>query len=102
MRCTPGAARGSRRRTAGIRRRCDEAAMTKPSWSEFLAYWLRHGWINFGGPAGQIALMQHDLVDNRRWIDQTAFLRGLNFATLLPGPEAQQLATYIGWGLFCM
>jgi len=74
--------------------------MNRPSFAEFLRYWLKHGWINFGGPAGQIAMLQHDLVDRRQWIDQTAFLRGLNFATLLPGPEAQQLATYIGWRLF--
>ena len=74
--------------------------MTHPSFGEFFRYWLKHGCINFGGPAGQIALMQHDLVDKRQWIDQTAFLRGLNFATLLPGPEAQQLATYTGWRLF--
>jgi chromate transporter len=74
--------------------------VTRPSYPEFLRYWLKHGCINFGGPAGQIALMQHDLVDGRKWVDQTAFLRGLNFATLLPGPEAQQLATYVGWRLF--
>jgi chromate transporter len=74
--------------------------VNRPSFAEFFRYWLKHGCINFGGPAGQIALMQHDLVDKRQWIDQTTFLRGLNFATLLPGPEAQQLATYTGWRLF--
>jgi chromate transporter len=74
--------------------------VSEPSFAVFLRYWFKHGCVNFGGPAGQIALMQHDLVDNRKWIDQTAFLRALNFATLLPGPEAQQLATYIGWRMF--
>lgn len=70
-----------------------------PSFTEALRFWLKLGCINFGGPAGQIAIMQHELVDRRRWIDQGAFLRGLSFANLLPGPEAQQLATYIGWRL---
>jgi chromate transporter len=55
------------------------------------------GFINFGGPAGQIAIMHRELVERRRWISDGAFLRGLNFCVLLPGPEAQQLATYIGW-----
>jgi chromate transporter len=71
----------------------------KPSFREALRFWLKLGCISFGGPAGQIAMMQTELVDRRRWIDQGAFLRGLNFCTLLPGPEAQQLATYIGWRL---
>lgn len=70
-----------------------------PSFREALAYWFRLGCLNFGGPAGQIAMMQTDLVDRRKWVDQGVFLRGLSFATLLPGPEAQQLATYIGWRL---
>ena len=59
----------------------------------------RIGLVNFGGPAGQIALMHRVLVDEKRWIDEDAFLRALNFCTLLPGPEAQQLATYVGWRL---
>ncbi|MBM3479143.1 MAG: chromate efflux transporter [Alphaproteobacteria bacterium] len=71
----------------------------KPSFREALRFWLKLGCISFGGPAGQIAMMQTELVDRRRWIDQGAFLRGLNFCTLLPGPEAQQLATYVGWRL---
>ncbi len=71
----------------------------RPSFSEALAYWFRLGCLSFGGPAGQIAMMQHDLVDGKRWIPQRAFLHGLSFATLLPGPEATQLATYIGWRL---
>ncbi|MCW5729448.1 MAG: chromate efflux transporter [Alphaproteobacteria bacterium] len=70
-----------------------------PSFREALAFWFRLGCISFGGPAGQIAIMQSELVERRRWIDQTAFLQGLNFCMLLPGPEAQQLATYVGWRL---
>jgi len=70
-----------------------------PGFAEALRFWLKLGCISFGGPAGQIAIMQHELVDRRQWIDQRSFLLGLNFCTLLPGPEAQQLATYIGWRL---
>lgn len=71
----------------------------KPSFKEALIYWFKLGCLSFGGPAGQIAMMQTELVDRKRWIGQAPFLRGLSFATLLPGPEAQQLATYIGWRL---
>lgn len=70
-----------------------------PSLREALLYWLKLGCLSFGGPAGQIAMMQTELVDRKGWIGQGPFLRGLSFATLLPGPEAQQLATYIGWRL---
>lgn len=62
-------------------------------------FWVRLGFINFGGPAGQIAIMHRELVEQRRWIGEGAFLRGLSFCNLLPGPEAQQLAAYIGWRL---
>jgi len=65
-------------------------------WQAF-AYWLRLGFISFGGPAGQIAIMHHDLVERRRWISEQRFLHALNYCMVLPGPEAQQLATYIGW-----
>ena len=65
-------------------------------WSAF-AYWLRLGFISFGGPAGQIAIMHRELVEQRRWISERRFLHALNYCMLLPGPEAQQLATYIGW-----
>jgi chromate transporter len=61
------------------------------------AYWLKLGFISFGGPAGQIAIMHHDLVEKRRWISERRFLHALNYCMVLPGPEAQQLATYIGW-----
>jgi chromate transporter len=71
----------------------------RPRFGEALRFWVKLGCLSFGGPAGQIAMMQTELVERRRWIDTGAFLRGLNFCTLLPGPEAQQLATYIGWRL---
>jgi chromate transporter len=60
-------------------------------------FWLKLGFISFGGPAGQIAIMHRELVDERRWISQRRFLHALNYCMVLPGPEAQQLATYIGW-----
>ena len=60
-------------------------------------YWLKLGFISFGGPAGQIALMHEDLVERKRWISESRFLHALNYCMLLPGPEAQQLAIYIGW-----
>jgi chromate transporter len=61
------------------------------------AFWLRLGFISFGGPAGQIAIMHTELVERRRWISERRFLHALNYCMVLPGPEAQQLATYIGW-----
>jgi chromate transporter len=68
-----------------------------PGFAEAFRVWLKIGLVNFGGPAGQIALMHKMLVEERRWIDETRFLHALNYCMLLPGPEAQQLATYIGW-----
>jgi chromate transporter len=68
-----------------------------PSFGEALVWWLKLGFLSFGGPAGQIALMHHELVERRRWISEERFLHALNFCMMLPGPEAQQLATYIGW-----
>src|SRR5215204_3021369 len=62
-------------------------------------FWVKLGFINFGGPAGQIAIMHRELVENKRWISESQYLRTLNFCMLLPGPEAQQVATYIGWRL---
>lgn len=64
---------------------------------EAFKYWLKLGLISFGGPAGQIAIMHHDLVEQKRWISEKRFLHALNYCMLLPGPEAQQLAIYIGW-----
>jgi len=67
------------------------------SLSETSRYWLKLGFISFGGPTGQIAMMHKDLVEKKKWIAEDHFLQALNFCMLLPGPEAQQLATYIGW-----
>ena len=69
------------------------------SLREAFLYWFQLGFINFGGPAGQIAMMHKTLVDARAWISEKTFLRALNFCMLLPGPEAHQLAVYIGWRL---
>ena len=60
-------------------------------------YWFRLGFISFGGPTGQIAIMHQELVERRRWISERRFLHALNYCMVLPGPEATQLATYIGW-----
>ena len=73
------------------------AAPKMPSMREAFWYWLKLGLISFGGPAGQIAIMHQDLVENKRWIADKRFLHALNYCMVLPGPEAQQLATYIGW-----
>jgi chromate transporter len=66
-------------------------------FAEAVRVWWRIGWLSFGGPAGQIALMHRELVEQRRWISEPRFLHALNYCMLLPGPEAQQLAVYIGW-----
>ncbi len=70
-----------------------------PTWSEALRLWWRIGWLSFGGPAGQIALMHAELVERRRWVDEATFTHGLGYCMLLPGPEAMQLACYLGWRL---
>ena len=78
----------------------DDAAPAPPhavTFRQALVYWLKLGFISFGGPAGQIALMHEELVERRRWISESRFLHALNYCMVLPGPEAQQLATYIGW-----
>ncbi len=75
-------------------------AIQKPSpvsFVEAFMYWLKLGFISFGGPAGQISMMHQELVERRRWISEHRFLHALNYTMVLPGPEAQQLATYIGW-----
>jgi chromate transporter len=89
---TPGAKVGAER-TGG-------AEATKPVgfWEAF-RFWVKLGFINFGGPAGQIAIMHRELVEKKRWVSEGQYLRTLNFCMLLPGPEAQQVATYIGWRL---
>lgn len=68
-----------------------------PTFPAALRFWLKLGFISFGGPAGQIAIMHAELVERRRWISERRFLHALNYCMLLPGPEAQQLATYLGW-----
>ena len=73
------------------------AAPTALTRAAAFSFWLKLGFISFGGPAGQIALMHEELVERRRWISENRFLHALNYCMLLPGPEAQQLATYIGW-----
>src|SRR5262249_39648108 len=69
----------------------------RSSFGEAFMAWLKIGCINFGGPAGQIALMHRVVVDEKKWVDEARFLHALNFCMLLPGPEAQKLATYLGW-----
>ncbi|MBI5278974.1 MAG: chromate efflux transporter [Burkholderiales bacterium] len=71
--------------------------MTPVTFTEALKFWLKLGFISFGGPAGQIAIMHRELVEQKRWISERRFLHALNYCMVLPGPEAQQLATYIGW-----
>jgi chromate transporter len=75
----------------------DKNIQRKVSFTEALRFWIKLGFISFGGPAGQIAIMHRELVDKRRWLSEERFLHALNYCMLLPGPEAQQLAVYIGW-----
>ncbi len=74
-----------------------EATRRHVSFVEAFRFWVKLGFISFGGPAGQIAIMHRELVERRRWIGEERFLDALNYCMLLPGPEAQQLAIYIGW-----
>src|SRR5689334_21214288 len=91
IRCSSGSIRGKRLRHVG------DNTTKHPSFREALCFWLKLGLISFGGPTGQIAIMHTELVERRRWISEKRFLHALNFCMLLPGPEATQLATYIGW-----
>src|SRR6202011_3721557 len=68
-----------------------------PTFREAFLFWLKLGFISFGGPTGQIAVMHAELVEKKKWISEARFLHALNYCMLLPGPEAQQLATYVGW-----
>jgi chromate transporter len=77
----------------------DSAPPRAPSPGEAFRYWLKLGFVSFGGPTGQIAIMHQDLVERKRWISEKRFLHALNYCMVLPGPEATQLATYIGWML---
>lgn len=74
-----------------------ESKPASPSFCEALRFWIKLGFVSFGGPAGQISMMHRELVEIRRWIDHKRFMDALNFCMLLPGPEAMQLATYLGW-----
>ena len=80
-----------------IRAERPEALPAPVSFQEAFVFWLKLGFVSFGGPAGQIAIMHQELVEKRRWISERRFLHALNYCMVLPGPEAQQLATYIGW-----
>jgi chromate transporter len=85
-----------------LRAQKEKAEMTTPNarpptFGEAFRFWLKLGFISFGGPAGQIAIMHSELVERRKWIENDRFLHALNYCMLLPGPEATQLATYIGW-----
>src|SRR5499426_4296662 len=83
---------------AGELRETDlRAAGRSVSFAEAFRFWVKLGFISFGGPAGQIAIMHRELVERRRWLSEERFLHALNYCMLLPGPEAQQLAIYIGW-----
>lgn len=75
----------------------DTTIVPTVSFWEAFRFWLKLGFISFGGPAGQIAIMHQELVERRRWLSERRFLHALNYCMVLPGPEAQQLATYIGW-----
>ncbi len=75
------------------------SGLPHPSFREALRLWWKLGWISFGGPAGQISMMHREIIEKRRWMSEDHFLHALNFCMLLPGPEAQQLATYLGWRL---
>src|SRR5207249_9556850 len=68
-----------------------------PTFREAFRFWLKLGFVSFGGPSGQIAMMHAELVEKKKWIGEARFLHALNFCMLLPGPEAHQLAIYIGW-----
>ena len=76
-----------------------EGPGSQPTFAEATGFWLRLGFVSFGGPAGQIAIMHREVVEHRRWLDERQFAGALNFCMLLPGPEALQLAIYLGWRL---
>jgi len=90
---------GARDRVAGMGAGAaiEDGAPRTVGFHEAFRFWLKLGFISFGGPAGQIAIMHQELVERRHWISERRFLHALNYCMVLPGPEAQQLATYIGW-----
>jgi chromate transporter len=84
---------------SGIRQMSDSAKVQRPSFKEALRFWFKLGWVSFGGTAAHIAIMHDYLVEKKRWISNGSFLHALSHCMILPGPEAQQLAIYIGWKL---
>jgi len=74
-----------------------DRALRHPSFAAAFRFWLKLGFISFGGPTGQIAIMHAELIEKKRWISEERFLHAMNYCMLLPGPEAQQLAIYVGW-----
>src|SRR3569833_3701172 len=83
--------------TTAAHLRTGDRVTALPPQSEALRVWLKIGLLSFGGPAGQIALLHREVVEDRRWVSERRFLHALIFCHLLPGPEAQQLAIYLGW-----
>src|ERR1700739_124741 len=83
----------------GIAQYEQSVAVPRPAFTEALSFWLKLGWISFGGTAAHIAIMHDELVEKKRWISNGRFLHALSHCMVLPGPEAQQLAIYIGWKL---
>ena len=81
----------------GVAQTSTDAPAHGVSWNEAFRTWALVAALSFGGPAGQIAVMHRILVEEKRWVSEQRFLHALNYCMLLPGPEAQQLATYIGW-----
>src|SRR3954466_14700224 len=77
----------------------DEAVASSPSFFEALRFWFRLGLVSFGGTAAPPRIMHDELVERREWVENEVFLHGLGYCTILPGPEAQQLAIYLGWKL---
>jgi chromate transporter len=83
--------------TANLTAESEQDHTPHPTFGQATRFWIKLGLISFGGPAGQIAIMHNELVEQKKWLSHTRFLNALNYCMLLPGPEAQQLATYIGW-----
>jgi chromate transporter len=77
----------------------DSGVVLRPSFKGALRFWFKLGWISFGGTAAHLAIMHNELVEKKRWISNATFLHALSHCMILPGPEAQQLAIYIGWRL---
>src|SRR4030081_1439531 len=92
---TESSASGRQEPVLGARRM--DRDLQAPSFAEAFRFWLKLGFVSFGGPSGQIAMMHTEVVEKKKWLSETHFLHALNFCMLLPGPEAQQLAIYIGW-----